>query len=138
MVGTDEAAIRSVLDRFCRGWEHGDADAVLGCFLEDEATTVIGTDANEYWRGHAAFAEPFRAMATAFTDARYRWQADPGVTLAGQTAWADAVLDTRLVTGGQTVSATMRTSWVLRRGPDGWKVVQAHFSVAAADAVAAY
>lgn len=131
-------AVREVLDRFCRGWEAGDADAVLGCFVADGATTVVGTDPDEYWRGYGAFAAPFRTMSEAFGDARYVWATEPEIHASGDVAWADGIIDTSLVSGGQQISARMRTTWTLRHGPDGWQVVQAHFSVAPNAAVAAY
>lgn len=131
-------AVREVLDRFCRGWEDGDADAVLGCFVADGATTVVGTDGDEYWRGFDAFARPFRLMSTAFTDARYVWATEPQVHASGDVAWADGIIDSELVTEGGRVSARMRTTWTLRRGNGAWQVVQAHFSVAPDEAVAAY
>jgi ketosteroid isomerase-like protein len=135
---SDEEEVRAILERFRRGWETLDAEMTLACFAQGPGTLVIGTDANEYWRGFDAFATPFRTMAGAFESAQYRWAAEPVVATAGDHAWADGVLDTSLVAGGEPVAARLRTTWVLRRGPEGWRVVQAHFSVAPLQPVAAY
>jgi uncharacterized protein (TIGR02246 family) len=138
MVVSDADAVLAVLERFRAGWELGDAAGVLSCFARDADTVVIGTDADENWRGFDALVEPFEAMTGAFSDLHYRWVATPHVSVHGDTAWADAGLDTRLTTAnGEQLDVTMRTSWVLRR-TSGWEVVQAHFSIAPAAPVAAY
>lgn len=134
----DAADVREVLDRFRIGWESLDAEMVLSCFDDSPATTVIGTDLPEYWRGFAEMAEPFRAMAGAFSDPEYRWAVEPRITVAGDMAWADGVLATRLTADGAEVAADLRSTWVLARRANGWKVVQAHFSVAADTPVAGY
>lgn len=138
MVVTEAGIILAVLERFRLGWGALDAEAVLACFARDPEIVVIGTDANEYWRGYDALVEPFRTMVGTFTDLDYRWQAPPHIVVEGPVAWADAVLDTQLTAaGGERLSITMRTTWVLRRA-ERWEVVQAHFSVAPPAPVAAY
>ena len=134
---SEEERVLAVLDRFRRGWETLDADAVLGCFADDPQITVIGTDEDEYWRGFDALAEPFRSMVGAFTDPVYDWVEPPHIQVAGDVAWADGRLDTSLTANGERLAVRMRTSWVLRRGAK-WEIVQAHFSVAPAAPVAAY
>ena len=134
MSASDEVA--AVLEQFRAGWQALDIERVLACFA-DEAV-VIGTDAGEYWRGLADFADPFRTMGASFSSARYAWAGQPAIVVAGDVAWADGLLDASLLAGGQSVDARMRTTWVLRRGPSGWRVAQAHFSVAPAAPVAEY
>jgi ketosteroid isomerase-like protein len=138
MALTEASAILEVLERFRLGWEALDAKAVLACFAPDPEIVVIGTDANEHWRGYDALVEPFRTMVGTFTDPDYRWQVPPHILFEGSVGWADAVLDTQLTAaGGERLSVTMRTTWVLRRA-ERWEVVQAHFSVAPPAPVAAY
>jgi ketosteroid isomerase-like protein len=133
-----EEAVLGVLERFRRGWEERDAEAVLACFARDPQIAVIGTDEGEYWSGFDALVQPFRSMTEAFTDLEYRWVGEPRIVVHGDVAWADGVLDTKLTAAdGQRLSVSMRTTWVLRRAVD-WEVVQAHFSVAPAAPVAAY
>jgi len=137
MVVSEESAVLAVLERFRLGWEALDADAVLACFADDPQIVVIGTDADEYWRGFDALIEPFRTMVGAFTDPVYRWVEPPQIHVQGDVAWADARLDTSLTADEQRLAVLMRTSWVLRRGTR-WEIVQAHFSVAPTAPVAAY
>lgn len=134
----DVQEVRGVLERFRLGWEARDPDAVLDCFEPSDATTVIGTDAAEYWRGYDAMVEPFRAMTDAFHAPSYVWSIEPRIEIAGDAAWADGVLDTTLITEAGVVEAELRSTWVLARRPHGWMVVQAHFSVAPDEPVAGY
>ena len=137
MVVSDSDAVLEVLDRFRRGWEALDPAAVLACFAQDPQIVVIGTDADEYWRGFDALVEPFRTMMDVFSDALYGWAELPRIQVEGEVAWADARLDASLMSNGQRLAVPMRTTWVLRRKA-GWEIVQAHFSVAPAAPVAAY
>ena len=137
-MSADIRAVRDVLERFRVGWEALDPDAVLACFEPSDATTVIGTDTAEYWRGYNALVEPFRAMTDAFHAPSYVWAVEPRIEVAGDTAWADGVLDTTLITDAGVVEAELRSTWVLARRATGWMVVQAHFSVAPDEPVAGY
>lgn len=133
-----EAEVAAVLERFRRGWEEHDIEGVLSCFAEADDTVVIGTDAGEYWRGYRSLVEPFRAMGSSFEEARYTWLEGPVIGADGTLAWADGVLETVLRVGGERVAARLRTTWLLRRGNDEWRVTQAHFSVAPDVPVAMY
>jgi uncharacterized protein (TIGR02246 family) len=137
VVVSEDEAVLAVLERFRTGWEHLDAEAVLGCFAADPQIVVIGTDEDEYWRGFEALVEPFRTMVGVFTDLVYQWVEPPRIQVHGDIAWADARLDTSLTAKGERLAVLMRTSWVLRRR-DRWEIVQAHLSVAPAAPVAAY
>jgi ketosteroid isomerase-like protein len=131
---TDEADVRDLLERIRAGWEGMDAEAVLACFERSAGTVVIGTDEPEYWVGFEAFAEPFRRMTEAFTDAEYHWgPGEPIIEVAGPVAWATGRLTARFVSATSHAELAMRTTHVLRRGDDGWRVVQGHYSVAAAE-----
>lgn len=136
----DEAAVRAVLDSFWAGWEHLDADEVLATLVDDAALTFIGTDRDEYWHGHEAVRAPFRAMTEAFAEEHVEWwEGDPRIAVAGAVAWASGRLHTVVVLlDGTTVEDDVRTTFVLRRRDEGWRIVQAHVSVAPAAPVAAY
>jgi ketosteroid isomerase-like protein len=137
---TAEAAVRATLHRFWAGWERLDVDAVLATLLADESLTFIGTDAGEYWQGHQAVVGPFRAMASAFVEERVCWfPGDPRVEVSGDLAWASGRLRTVVVRlDGSPTEADVRTTYVLRRVGDGWRIAQAHVSVAPEAPVAAY
>lgn len=131
----DEAAVRDVLERIRAGWERMDAEAVLACFEPGAGTVVIGTDEPEYWIGFGAFEEPFRRMTEAFTDTEYHWaEGEPLVEVDGGVAWSTGRLTARFVSADAHAELAMRTTHVLRRGADGaWRIVQGHYSLAAAE-----
>ena len=127
--------VLDVLERVRDGWERMDGEAVLACFEPGPGTVVIGTDAPEYWIGFDAFAEPFRKMANTFSNAVYRWADGPSVDMEDGVAWSTGRLIGVFESEGQHVELDMRTTHVLRRGPDGWRIVQGHYSAAAAEPV---
>jgi ketosteroid isomerase-like protein len=132
----DIAAVRDVLERVRSGWERMDSEAVLACFDPDPRTVVIGTDAGEYWIGYESFVGAFRAMGGAFSDAEYRWTDGPSVDVAGIVAWSTGRLVGTFTAGDARIELDMRATHVLRRGQGGWRIVQGHYSVAAAEPVA--
>ena len=138
LVVTDAEAMRDLLERLRQAWETMDADAALACFADDTEIVVIGTDAPEYWSGHAALVEPFRAMTDAFSEASYQWsELGPSVEMLNDAAWAAGVLRASFKTADGWVDLPMRTSIVARLDRDGsWRIRHAHFSLAAADPVA--
>lgn len=131
----DRAAILEVLEGIRRGWETMDGEAVLGCFEPEATTVVIGTDEPEYWIGYDAIVEPFRSMAGTFDDGAYRWTDGPSVEIDGSVAWSTGKLVGAFSSDGDRVELDMRTTHVLRRGPEGWRIVQAHYSLAASEPV---
>ena len=134
-MSADVDAVRDVLEGVRAGWERMDGEAVLACFEEGDGTVVSGTDADEYWIGFEAFAEPFRRMADAFSNAEYHWEAgEPLVEVDGDVAWSTGRLVGTFEADGARVELPMRTTHVLRRGAGEWRIVQGHYSVPAPNA----
>ena len=129
----DERDVLDVLERIRDGWERMDGRDVLGCFELDSRTAVIGTDESEYWIGYGAFKQPFLAMAGTFSEASYQWTDGPSVDIDGDVAWSTGKLLGVFLSGDDRIELDMRTTHVLRRGPDGWRIVQGHYSVAASE-----
>jgi uncharacterized protein (TIGR02246 family) len=134
----DRRAVADLLERFRDAWERLDAASALACFEPDAGTIVIGTDAGEFWRGHAALVEPFAAMTDAFGRAEYAYApGDPSVEILGEVAWAAGVLKGSFDTADGRIELPMRMTAVMRRRDDGsWTMRHAHFSVPAAEPVA--
>ena len=131
----DAAAVLGVLEHVRAGWEQLDSEAVLACFEPMASTVVIGTDAPEYWIGYESFEDSFRAMGEAFSDAEYRWTDGPSVAIQDGVAWSTGRLVGTFTSGDDRIVLDMRTTHVLRRGEDGWRIVQGHYSLAAAEPV---
>jgi ketosteroid isomerase-like protein len=139
VVGVSEGAIRETVERFRAGWAALDADAVLATLSHDPALLVWGTDVDEEWRGFEALVEPFRQQAAAFSEPRYVWRrGDPVVRGMGNAGWAAGTLDVSLVVGDKLVSVPMRSTFVLQREEDEWRIAHAHFSVGQSARVAEY
>jgi ketosteroid isomerase-like protein len=141
VVGDDAPArteVLAVLERFRLGWERLDPALVLSTVARRQDVVVYGTDAAERWVGYGALVEPFRAQAAAFSHAVYTWSDGPRVWVRGEAAWACGELRVRLMAGGREVEATMRSTFVLSREADDWRIVHAHFSVGAQAPVADY
>lgn len=135
--GEDE--IREVLERFCTGWEKSDADQVLGTIAQRADMMMYGTDLVERWLGYDSFVEPTRAMVRAFANLVYRWnQGEPRIWVRGDAGWACGDLVVTLDVGGKTQTSVMRSTFVLAREDNEWKIAHAHFSIGQEDPVAGY
>jgi ketosteroid isomerase-like protein len=126
--------VLEVLELIRDGWERMDGVQVLSCFEDDARTVVIGTDEPEYWVGYVEFEQPFLAMAGTFTDGDYRWTHGPTVDIDGDIAWSTGKLLGVFMSGEERIELDMRTTHVLRRGENGWRIVQGHYSLAAPEA----
>jgi ketosteroid isomerase-like protein len=131
--------VRDALERFRRGWEALDLEAVLSTVARRDDVVVYGTDFPERWVGYRALVEPFRAQMRAFGAPRYRWrEGDPRIWVASEAAWACGELSVSVDAGTGRVSVDLRSTFVLAREAGGWKIVHAHFSVGQAVPVVAY
>lgn len=133
-----EEQVRAVLERFRRGWEKLDADAVLSTVAQRPDVVVYGTDSAERWVGWSSLVDPFRQQVVAFSDARYVWgEGEPLVWVRGDTAWACGDLAVSL-RSGERIDVVMRSSFVLASEDGEWRIVHAHFSVGQESQVAPY
>lgn len=129
-------AVHEVLERIRIGMEHLDMDMVLDCFDHGSEVVVVGTDLGEYWMGFEAFEEPFRRMGTAFSDATYWWDDGNPVVVARETwALASGSLNGRFSSESGEVTLPMRTTHAFEKRADGWKILQAHYSLASAEVI---
>jgi hypothetical protein len=129
MVVNDQA-IRTSVDRFWAGWQALDADASLAAIADRADVIVIGTDADEYWVGRDAMAEPFRAMVMSFDEESVDWErGDPLITVRGDVAWVVGRTSVTVRAGGHVVSSQVRATFILERVASDWRIVHAHFSV---------
>lgn len=135
----DETGVRATVDAFWAGWTDLDPAAILATIADRPDTILIGTDADEYWRGRASLEAPFAAMTQAFDEELVDWiSSGPEVSIAGDVAWAVGRLTARVGALGETTTSAMRATFVLVRDGTVWSIVHAHFSVAPAAPVAGY
>jgi ketosteroid isomerase-like protein len=118
-----------VVDRFCRGWESHDLDAILATFSDRPDCIVVGTDADEEWTGKVSFAPAFRAQIDAFGRAVYQWRhGDPRVWATTNQACVYGVLNVSVEIETGSVALAMRSTFALEREDGKWRISHAHFS----------
>ncbi len=135
----DEPSVRAAIDAFWAGWAELDPAAILATIADRPDTILIGTDADEYWRGKMSLEGPFTAMSLAFDEELVVWEpGDPVLSIVGDAAWAVGRLSARVRAGGEVTTSNMRTTFILVRREAAWSIVHAHFSVTPSAPVAGY
>ncbi len=134
------ANAKKVIDQFPAALEAGNMDVFSQIMSHDSSLVVIGTDAAEYWAGYPAFEEAMKAQLASFQDIKLTVR-DQKVNISGQldAVWFSEVVDWSMTAGGQPVDLKgLRVTGVLADEPDGWKIVQMHFSMPVAGQAAEY
>jgi len=114
-----EAVVATVLDAIRRG----DAE-VAATSLSSELTSTIGTDDLEWWDGYDASKKAIRAQLEASGGLPIKADEVRGYAVEG-LGWFE-------IRGSLPVdesrSVGLRMTGVVRREPDGWRIVQMHAS----------
>jgi uncharacterized protein (TIGR02246 family) len=134
--GEDDRAVRKVVAEFEAAWNAHDMEALAKLFREDaEWVNKVGM----HWRGRDEIMVAHTAFhRTIFKNHKYRTDAvetrsvAPGVAVAVATETFDGF---KAPDGRDWPKARNRLSYVLVKGPDGWKI--AHGQNAEVDEVAA-
>jgi adenylate cyclase len=108
----------------------GDVGAIERLFSCQSGVLVIGTDPNEWWAGHDAIVEAFKAQ---LQESGTR-KVDPGDLNAfaeGSVGWAADRRTMRLASGKEI---TIRETFLFHQEDGDWKLVQVHASVAVPNA----
>ena len=127
----EEAAVRTVLDRFTQAFKTKNIDMFAEIFSHDPGMVNFGTDEDEYWIGwepwRATFQKQFEAYEKSdmtLHDVRIR------VHAAGKVAWFSALMDVQITSQGQAFDYIgMRVTGVLEKKGEGWIFTQRHVSV---------
>ena len=122
------AEVRITLDSFFEAYGKGDLEEVMSYFLRDERLIGLGTGADERNLGW----EEFRAqIGRDLSQSSSRQVSIDWFKAAGQgeVAWAATEGQARAVTEAGEFTATLRSSFVLLRTAQGWKIVLSHGSV---------
>lgn len=121
--------VRALLDDYRRNFEQKDLGAIMAAYSSDPL--VIGTDAGEYLVGRAAVERGFRQTFDGISNVQAE-VLDRVIHTSpdGETAWSAERWNLRFMQG--KVKKTLpgvRVTEVLRREPDGWRIVQGHASL---------
>ena len=116
--------IRRVVHRWTKAIAEGDADSVLGRLSEHPGTVIVGTDPDEWWRGHetrAVWGRQIEELGSSFqvtADEIEAWE-------EGTVGWATVKESINLA--GRSFAS--RATYVLHLERGEWKVVQVHWSL---------
>jgi len=136
---TDIKAILDTLESFRTGWEKSDADQILSTIAQQEDVVIYGTDLVERWIGYEAFFGPVLEQVKALVDPVYTWgENEPRINAQGDIGWASGDLSIAFEMNGIPQEVSMRSTYLLSRQGEEWKIVQAHFSVGEEQAVVEY
>ena len=115
--------IRRVVDRWTKAIAEGDADSVLGRLSEHPGTLIVGTDADERWRGQetrAVWGRQIEELGTfpVTADEIEAWEEGP-------VGWASV----KETINWEGKSFESRATYVLHLERGEWKVVHVHWSL---------
>ena len=122
------AEVRITLDSFFEAYGRGDLDEIMSYYLDDERIIGMGTGADERnlgWEEHKAQIERDLSQSSS-RRVTIDWFKGAG---KGDVAWAVTEGVARAVTEAGEFTATLRSSFVLLRTDDGWKIALSHGSV---------
>lgn len=125
--------VKAALDDLADSYIRRDIKRLLSCFAPDDDVVMYGTGADEKRIGlNAIRAQAERDWAQ--TDAAAFIFSDPAISGAGNIAWVYADMNFAVEAGGQKMSFPGRFTGVFEKRNGKWLVVQAHFSLPAAQA----
>ena len=129
-MSSDEAAVLSLLGRYCHAMDGEDLAAVLDCFAEDGVFAYYALGANEpllRYQGHAEIAAWFADhRAKTPLGAMTHVTVNPSIEVAGMEATvASTYVSLRARDGGIVVGSTGRYADRAVRGADGrWRLAE--------------
>jgi ketosteroid isomerase-like protein len=132
-------SIKEVLERFRIGWEKSNANQILSTISQEDDVVIYGTDHVEKWLGYDEFVKPVESQVKVLLDPVYTWEKNtPRINFRGDVGWASGDLNVDFEIEGVNQKINMRSTFVLRKENQQWKIVQAHFSIGQVDAVVDY
>ena len=121
-----QRALVSLLDSFCRAFEHRDRDGVMRLLAPDSEVVVI-TSEQPLLRGHDELRRFLDSYATGVTTYSWRWDRHD-VFGAGQVAWLLAEGTETATTGDRQEHHPYRMTMVCENRDGRWVIRQVHGS----------
>jgi hypothetical protein len=117
--------VRDAVLRLYESMGTGDVDTVKRLVSGENGTLVIGSDPAEWWAGHDAIIEAFKAQLQA-SGTRTIKPGDLHAFVEGTVGWAAGRRTMRMTSGKEI---TIRETFLFHREDGEWKLVQFHVSV---------
>ncbi len=129
--GQTYSDLKAALDEWADSYIRRDIRRLLSCIAPDDDVVMYGTGADEKRMGlNAIRTQAERDWAQ--TDASAFVLKAPAISSSGTVAWASADLSFAVEAGGQKTAFPGRFTGVFEKRAGKWLVVQAHFSLPAA------
>ena len=123
--------VKAALDEWADSYIRRDIKRLLSCIAPDDDVVMYGTGADEKRIGlNAIRTQAERDWAQ--TDASAFVLQAPAISSSGTVAWASADLIFDVESGGQKMAFPGRFTGMFEKRAGKWLVVQAHFSLPAA------
>ena len=119
------AELREVLLAFYRGVSTGDISSIERMISSDNATLMIGTDPQEWWRGEDVY-RAYREQLEAMGGKMVIKPGDPETYVQGEVGWV-ADRPSFMLPDGTERPFRLSAVFVKERG--GWKAIQTHASI---------
>lgn len=134
------AEVTRIVNQFPSALESGNMDVFSQLMTHGNSLVAFGTDSAEYWVGYPAFEQAMKAQLASFSDINFTVSNQKiNVSENADAAWFSEMADWSMTANGQPVDLKgLRITGVLAKEPDGWKIVQMHFSVPVSGQAAEY
>jgi len=134
------AEAKKVIDQIPSAMESGNLDMFSGMMSHDSSLVVFGTDAAEYWVGYPDVEQALKEQFAAFKDITFTVSEQKmEISPLLDAVWFSELVDWSMTVGDQAVDLQgLRLTGVMTNGPDGWKIVQMHFSMPVTGQAAEY
>jgi len=126
-----ESEVLAVLDQYVTAWKNQDADMYVDMFAHDAELVIFNSVPAVTYSGwenwNTVVHEAFDQYAEA--EISYR-EAVITICPSGDAAWLRCYLDGEMTSAeGTRVIDGIRTTWILDRRDEGWKIVHSHWSM---------
>jgi len=120
----ESTELKELYLRCCEAMSSGDFSFFEHCFSHADGVLAIGTDPAEWWSGYDTIVGVFKAQLQEMGELKFV----AGTSWAyrdGAIGWVAGRPILRLPDGTEM---SFRLTAVFQKEPDGWKIVQWHFS----------
>jgi len=127
----ERAAVMKVLDTFIKSHDDKSLEELMSCFSSKPDLILLGTDKNELWVDKVSMGKSQERAYKTFDKIQLSVR-DKIVKMGptGETAWFYLKVNWYVESKGKPTSFNgIRTTGVLEKEKDGWKIVQLHTSV---------
>ena len=125
-IGQPESEVRFVIDNVSAGLTEKNLPKTLQSYWQDPELLVFW-DTDEY-RGGEAFSKGLQALMDTYQDLKLTME-KVGIRVFGRFVWLTATYRLEGTTGTGRVTHSGRTTWILEKRYNQWKIIHQHFSV---------